>query len=137
MARHFVPDDRHQITDPYADPDRWARSVTQGRIADLFLTAQGLVGHAAQVQQEIKRIISANNLGKMEGMTGADVVDLIGALEVVKSAIVAAANAADAIPRQSLPCNLIKKPCCWSMDRAICTALFTPCPTCASIRATR
>lgn len=94
MARHFVPDDRHHITDPYADPDRWARSVTQGRIAELFLTAPGLVGHAAQVQQEIKRVISSNNLGKMEGKTGADVVDLIGALELVKSAIVAAAKAA-------------------------------------------
>ena len=30
----------------------------------------------------------------MEGMTGADVVDLVGALEVVKRAIVAAAKAA-------------------------------------------
>ena len=95
MARHFVPDDRHAITDPYADPNRWAESVKKGRINDLFLTPGGLPGHVTQVQQEIKRMTSDRNvLQKMEGKTGAEVAPLLTAVEAVKSSLVSAATAA-------------------------------------------
>lgn len=95
MARHFIPDDRHQITDPYADPVRWAESLKKTRINDLFRTQAGLDGHLIQIQQEIKRMVSSKNVGeKMEGMTGADVAPLITAVESVKSSLVAAAKAA-------------------------------------------
>jgi len=95
MARHFVPDDRHQITDPYADPNRWALSVNKGRVADLFLTSGGLDGHLRQVQQEISRMVSDKNVAsKMEGEGNQDtVIAYITAVEMVKSAIVSAAKA--------------------------------------------
>ena len=66
VARHFQPDDRHNITDPYADPARWAESVKKTRINDLFRTQGGLDGHVTQVQQEIRRVVSDRNVsGKM------------------------------------------------------------------------
>jgi hypothetical protein len=95
MARHFTPDDRHNITDPYADPQRWAESVKKGRIGELFLTKGGLDGHVQQVQQEIKRMVSDKNVAtKMEGKSGGQVGDLITAVESVKSAVVSAAKGA-------------------------------------------
>lgn len=94
MARHFQPDNRHAITDPYQDHMRWALSVNKGRVSDLFLTARGLDGHRTQIQQEISRMVSAQHIrDDMEGMTGAQVVALIEALDVVKSGIVSAAKA--------------------------------------------
>src|SRR3954452_2467151 len=95
MARHFTPDDRHNITDPYTDPNRWAESVKKGRIGELFLTSGGLVGHVQQVQQEIKRMVSDKNVvAKLEGKGGDEVGELLTAVESIKSAVVSAAKGA-------------------------------------------
>ena len=96
MARHFQPDERHNITDPYADPVRWAESVKKTRINDLFRTQGGLDGHVTQVQQEIRRVVSDRNVsGKMEGMDGGAVANMMTAVESIKDSIVSAAKAAD------------------------------------------
>jgi hypothetical protein len=95
MARHFTPDDRHGITDPYTDAGRWAQSVIKGRVAELFLTSAGLPGHVTQIQQEISRLVSSKHVAtKMEGRMGDEVMEYIMAVESVKSAIVSAAKAA-------------------------------------------
>lgn len=96
MARHFKPDDRHSITNPYEDPNRWAESVKKTRVNDLFKTKGGLDGHVKQIEQEIKRVVSEKNKSsQMEGMGGDEVKKLITAVESIKSSIVAAAKAAD------------------------------------------
>jgi len=78
MSRHFQPDDRHNITNPYDDPHRWAED-----------------GHAKQIEQEVKRVVSQKNTGsQMEGMGGDEVAELMTAVESIKDAIVSAAKAA-------------------------------------------
>ena len=47
--------DRHDLGDPVADAAKWARALTTKRVADLFKTEKGLVGHWKQVQQEVTR----------------------------------------------------------------------------------
>jgi hypothetical protein len=96
MARHFQPDDRHHISDPYANPAQWAGSVIKTRVSDLFRTLPGLPGHAQQIQQEVQRVVSARNVAtSMDGMDGTGVMTLLGAVESIKSAIVSAAKAAE------------------------------------------
>jgi len=96
MARHFQPDDRHNITNPYDDPHKWAESVKKTRVNDLFKTKGGLDGHVKQIEQEVKRVVSdKNKSSKMEGMGGEEVSELMTAVESIKSSIVAAAKAAD------------------------------------------
>jgi len=95
MARHFEPDDRHNITNPYDDPGRWAESLKKTRVNDLFKTKGGLDGHVKQLEQEIKRVVSKKNIGnQMEDMSGEDVGKMMTAVETIKSAIVSAGKAA-------------------------------------------
>ena len=95
MARHFQPDDRHNVTNPYDDPRQWAESLKKTRVNDLFKTKGGLPGHVTQLEQEVKRVVSSKNVGnQMEGMGGDDVGKLMTAVESIKSAIVSAAKGA-------------------------------------------
>jgi hypothetical protein len=89
--RHRDHDDRHHITDPYADMPRWVLTMKRTRIAELFRGAPGLPGHVIQVQQEIGRLISARNQRELEGMDGGDVTVLIEGLGEVRDALIAAA----------------------------------------------
>ncbi|MEH1916915.1 hypothetical protein [Nostoc sp.] len=38
--------DRHNIPHPYIDLGTWFKTVMTGRVADLYLTATGFIGHA-------------------------------------------------------------------------------------------
>ena len=89
--RHNDHDDRHNISAPYVDIDRWVLSMKRTRIAELFLTAPGLLGHVVQVRQEISRLISARNQRELEGMSGEDVTPLINGLGEVRAALISAA----------------------------------------------
>jgi len=55
-TKSAVVGDRHTIPHPYIDLGGWYKSLMTGRIADLYLTAGGFIGHAQQVQQELDRL---------------------------------------------------------------------------------
>ncbi len=80
--------DRHNITVPAADRDKWARTVTTQRVSDLFKTLQGLDGHWIQLQQEINR---GNNNFVANGKTDDEGKKLI---KFISEAVEKAAKAA-------------------------------------------
>jgi hypothetical protein len=82
-------DDRHNITNPQADSTRWLNTMKQTRVAELFLTAQGLPGHVRQVQQEINRVNT-----NLNGKSGAEVTAYTNALKKLRTAIIASAKGA-------------------------------------------
>ena len=49
-------DDRHNITAPSIDIDRWLETIKRTRASDLFRTPGGLNGHLQQIQQEVDRV---------------------------------------------------------------------------------
>jgi hypothetical protein len=46
-------ENRHDLTQPNVDAVRWARGLTTQRVAQLFLTLQGLPGHWKALQDAI------------------------------------------------------------------------------------
>ncbi len=96
--KHDAKDaDRHNITAPTADRDKWARTVTTQRVADLFKTLQGLDGHWTQLQQEINR---GNNNFVANGKTDEEGKKLI---KFISDAVEKAAGAAKFdFPQQEL-----------------------------------
>lgn len=48
--------DRHAIPHPYMDLGSWYKTLMTGRVADLYTTTAGFLGHAQQVQQELDRL---------------------------------------------------------------------------------
>lgn len=93
--RHAQVDDRHNISDPYIDPDRWLETLKRERVADLFRTPQGLDGHVEQIQGEINRLISdRNRKQKLEGQSGDSVTAYTNALNALRNASIESAKAA-------------------------------------------
>ncbi|MCT7975576.1 hypothetical protein [Laspinema olomoucense] len=93
--RHAQVDDRHSISDPYIDPTRWLETLKRERVSDLFRTPGGLDGHVQQIQIEINRLISDRNRRKLEGQTGAEVVQYTTALNTLRNSLIASAKAAE------------------------------------------
>lgn len=69
---------RHHIPHLFLDLGGWYKTLMTGRIADLFLTQAGFVGHAQQIEQELGRLIEALPYIKNE-------TDLLAVDEYVKS----------------------------------------------------
>lgn len=59
--------DRHAIPHPYMDLGGWFKTLMTGRVADLYKTAGGFIGHAVQVQQEISRLADCIDEGNFKG----------------------------------------------------------------------
>lgn len=49
--------DRHAIPHPFFDLGGWYKTLMTARIADLYRTPGGFLGHAQQIQQELDRLI--------------------------------------------------------------------------------
>lgn len=92
--RHAPVDDRHNITDPYINPDRWLETLKRERVADLFRTPGGLDGHVKQIQGEINRLIGDRNKRKLEGQTGDEVMQYTTAIEQLRAALISSTKAA-------------------------------------------
>lgn len=54
--RHQPIDNRHNITAPSEDLNRWLETIKRARANDLFRTLGGLNGHFQQIQQEVDRV---------------------------------------------------------------------------------
>ena len=52
-----IPANRHNIPHPFMDLGVWYKTLMIERVADLYRTAGGFLGHAAQIQQELNRFI--------------------------------------------------------------------------------
>ncbi|MDY6902922.1 MAG: hypothetical protein SWZ49_33345 [Cyanobacteriota bacterium] len=61
--------DRHMITHPFFDLGGWYKTLMTGRIADLYKTANGFLGHAQQIQQELDRLCPLINEGRFHNST--------------------------------------------------------------------
>lgn len=76
INKYYLPqDDRHAIRDPfgttehYKDPcrpeicdmDVFANTLMKTRIPDLFVSQEGLQGHAEQIQDQLNRIARVKN----------------------------------------------------------------------------
>lgn len=64
--------DRHTITHPFFDLGGWYKTLMTGRIADLYKTANGFIGHAQQIQQELDRLCPLIDEGKFHDSTSLD-----------------------------------------------------------------
>lgn len=51
--------DRHNIPHPFIDLGDWYKTLMTERIANLFLTQDGFLGHAQQINQELSRLEEA------------------------------------------------------------------------------
>jgi hypothetical protein len=85
--RHQGVDDRHNIVNPTANPNRWLETMKRTRVNDLFLTQQGLPGHVRQIQQEINRLTNGTN-----GLTGAQIVRRKTVLDNLRNSIISSAR---------------------------------------------
>ena len=56
-TKSAIVTDKHNIPHPFWDLGSWYKTLMTARIADLYRTAGGFLGHAAQVQQELNRLI--------------------------------------------------------------------------------
>lgn len=85
-----IVDDRHLIRDPWGpgneDMEIWANTVAKTRIATLFITPEGVRGHAQQIQIEVNRI----SLSRTEGKSGEKVARAINASKFLRSALLKA-----------------------------------------------
>jgi hypothetical protein len=85
-------DNRHNIRNPYGpqkDLEIWANTLLKTRIPTLFLTPQGLKGHAQQIQNEL------NRLGTADQLTPALKARAICVAKLIKSSLIKAKNAAE------------------------------------------
>jgi hypothetical protein len=59
-GRRTPPDNKHAIRDPLGpgpkDLKIWRSTITARRVSELFKTAQGVPGHAQQIQNEVNRL---------------------------------------------------------------------------------
>ena len=60
--------DKHMITHPF-DLGGWYKTLMTGRIADLYITSDGFLGHAQQIQQELDRLCPLIDEGKLDNST--------------------------------------------------------------------
>lgn len=65
LRKNAVVGDRHNIPNPFLDLGVWYKTLMAGRIADLYRSQPGFLGHAQQINQELARLIEV--LPAMEG----------------------------------------------------------------------
>ncbi|QLE45845.1 hypothetical protein FD723_37040 (plasmid) [Nostoc sp. C052] len=88
-AKKTQVDDRHNITHPHESATRWLNTMKQTRVAELFGTKKGLVGHVQQIQNEINRVNK-----NLNGKKGQEVTEYITALKSLRTSIIASAKGA-------------------------------------------
>ncbi|MFQ5418812.1 MAG: DUF4157 domain-containing protein [Anaerolineae bacterium] len=76
---HTVTPERHQIPAPGVNLPEFLKGITEGRIAELFLTLGGLVGHVQQVQGAINQLYNAMNAGTIPQNAAAEAAQKIAA----------------------------------------------------------
>ncbi|MGA8164750.1 MAG: hypothetical protein WB791_06980 [Waddliaceae bacterium] len=69
INRQKQVDNKHQIRDPISndpvlsnrirDAMVWSKTITQGRVSELYKSVLGIPGHVQQIQQEINRVSQA------------------------------------------------------------------------------
>lgn len=62
-TRRAIVGDRHNIEHPFLNLGGWYKTVVSGRVVSLFLTKDGYMGHAYQIQQELNRLSATIDAG--------------------------------------------------------------------------
>ncbi len=86
-----VLDDRHIIRNPLGsveDCQVFVNTMLKQRVSSLFLTEEGLFGHAVQLQHEL------NRLTKLDGVAPEVVVEAVSSAAIIRDAIKKARDSA-------------------------------------------
>lgn len=84
-------DDRHNITRPSIDVNRWLNTMKGTRVRELFYTRGGLPGHVQQIQQEINSVRDAAR----QTTDATSYNDYSNALKVLRHSLISSAKDAN------------------------------------------